>query len=478
VVYGLLWQFAGDLSPPARATAAIGTLMAVWWMTEAFPLPITSLLPLVLFPLCGALPLDKAAVPYANKYIFLYMGGFMLALAVERWGLHRRIALLAVLAVGTSPSRLIGGFMLATAFLSMWMSNTATAVLMLPIGLSLVRLLDEQLKSTKPEPAGRQTPAEAFAVCMMLGIAYASSLGGVATLIGTPTNAALAGFAAEKGITVGFGSWTAVALPTAAIYLVFTWVLLTKFTFPIRLRELPGGRELIRGELAKLGPVSRGEAVVLTVFVLTALAWMTREPLTKWEWLTSQVPLVARLDDTIIVLIAVFALFALPIDVRRGVFALDWPTAQKLPWGVLLLFGGGLSLAAGVEASGLAQWIGAQAAQEWLTPLALVVLVTAMIIFLTELTSNTATLTTFLPVLYSVAVGLHVDPLLLLIPATIAASCAFMLPAGTPPNAIVFGTGHVTIRQMCRAGLWLNLFGMVLIPFATYTLGKWVFGLK
>lgn len=478
LVYVLLARLAPELSQAGRATGAIGTLMAVWWMTEALPLPITSLLPLVLFPLCGALSIDKTAESYANKYTFLYMGGFMVALAVEKWNLHRRIALVTVLAVGTSPPRLIGGFMLATAFLSMWMSNTATAVLMLPIGLSLVRLLAEQLKSSPEENAGRQPPAEAFAVCMMLGIAYASSLGGVATLIGTPTNLVMAGFAKDRGINVGFGSWMAVALPVAAIYLVVSWFLLTRIVFPIRLTALPGGRELIRAELDKLGWLSRGEAIVLTVFSLTAIAWLAREPLAKWEWLVERVPLVGNIDDTMIVLVAVFALFVLPVDWRKGIFALDWPTAEKLPWGVLILFGGGLALATAVQSSGLAKWIGEQAAQEWLTPLALVILVTAAIIFLTELTSNTATLTTFLPVLYGVALELKVDPLLLFLPATLGASCAFMLPAGTPPNAIVFGTGHVSIRQMCRAGWWLNLFGIVLIPLATYTLGKWVFGIK
>jgi sodium-dependent dicarboxylate transporter 2/3/5 len=495
-VYALLSSFAPELSHPAKATAAIGTLMAVWWMSEALPLPVTSLLPLVLFPLSGALALEKAAVPYANKYIFLYMGGFMLALAVEKWNLHRRIALLTVLAVGTGPARLVGGFMLATAFLSMWMSNTATAVLMLPIGLSLVHLLTEQLKSLSTSgntplprlPASGNSDAgsvgneasaasKSFAVCMMLGIAYASSIGGMATLVGTPTNAALAGFAAAKDISVGFGSWMLVALPAAAIYLVCAWLLLTRVTFPIGLNHLPGGRELIRAELAKLGRMSRGETIVLAVFGLTALAWITREPLANWNWLVARLPLVARLDDTIIVLIAVAALFFIPVDPGRGVFALDWKTAERLPWGVLLLFGGGLSLAAAVEASQLAEWIGRMAAQEWLPPWALVILVTAAIIFLTELTSNTATLTTFLPVLYGVAQGLEIDPLLVMIPATIAASCAFMLPAGTPPNAIVFGTGHVSIRQMCWAGWWLNLLGILLIPLATYTLGKWVFGI-
>ena len=480
-VYALLSYFASELSHPAKATAAIGTLMALWWMTEALPLPVTSLLPLVLFPLSGALSLEKAAVPYANKFVFLFMGGFMLALAVEKWNLHRRIALVTVLAVGTSPTRLVGGFMLATALISMWISNTATTVLMLPIGLSLVHLLTEQVRSAggdKESAGGKQTPEQAFAVCMMLGIAYASSLGGIATLVGTPTNAFFVGFASEHGIAVGFGSWMLVAFPTSAVFLVLTWLLLTRVTFPIRLANLPGGREIIRAELLKLGPVSRGEATVLVIFTLTALAWITREPLGHWKWLVSYVPLIARLDDTIIVLIAVAALFIIPVNLRRGVFALDWPTAEKLPWGVLLLFGGGLSLAAAVESTKLAEWIGRMSAQEWLSPLALVIIVTTVIIFLTELMSNTAVLTAFLPVLYGVAIGLNIDPLLILVPATIAASCAFMLPAGTPPNAIVFGTGHVSIRQMCWAGWWLNLLGILLIPLAMYTLGIWVFGIK
>lgn len=495
--------------------------MAVWWMTEALPLAVTSLLPIVLFPLAGVLTVSGATAPYADKTVFLFMGGFMIALAVERWNLHRRIALLTVLSVGTSPKRLVGGIMLATALLSMWISNTATAAMMLPIGMSLVGLLLERIRSgvldgrsrlalaedpdsslepgpaahdqgnprslpgagPEPVPSPRDEEADseawAFATCTMLGIAYAASIGGMATLIGTPTNLFFAGFVQEQGIPISFGHWMALGVPLSAVLLLLTWIVLTSLVFPIRLREIPGGRELIRLELNRLGRVSRGEWTVLGVFVGVAAAWVAREPLTHWQWLIQRVPAAARLDDTIIAVTGAVLLFIIPVDAKRGIFALDWETARRLPWGVLLLFGGGFSLAAAVVHSRLADWIGGQVAcLEGLPPLLLMLAVASMITFLTELTSNTPTAAAFLPILYGVALGIGVDPLLLLVPATIAASCAFMLPVATPPNAIVFGSGYVPIRSMVRAGLWLNLIAIVLAPLVMYTWGVWLFGIE
>ncbi len=479
-VYWSMSSIDTDLGQNVSKTAAIGILMAVWWMTEALPLPATSLLPLVLFPLSGVLDFPQAAQPYANRFIFLFMGGFMIALAIEKCNLHRRIALLTVLAVGTQPRRLIAGFMIATAFLSMWISNTATTALMLPIGLSLVSLLVDRMQQaaeTANDSAAEAGNAADFAVCMMLGIAYSASIGGVGTLIGTPPNAFFAGFLAQKGVIVEFGTWLLFAMPLVVVFLFITWLLLVRVVFPVRIRELPGGRAVIRAELKKLGPVSRAEWTVLTVFVSTALAWILRGPATKWPWLLERVPQIANLNDTLIALIAALALFMLPVNARKREFALDWETAKRLPWGMLLLFGGGLSLAVAVSNSGLATWIGGQVTGLSALPAALVVLaVTALIILLTEVTSNLATTSTFLPILYGVAVGIGMDPLLMLAPAALAASCAFMLPVATPPNAIVFGSGHVTIAQMMRAGVWLNVVGILLIPLLTYTLGAWVLG--
>ena len=504
-VFVLLQLFARSLNPLAAVTAAVGTLMAIWWMTEAVPLAITSLLPLVLFPLAGVMPLEKAAAAYAEKNIFLFMGGFMIALAVERWNLHRRIALLTVLAVGTRPDRLIGGIMAATAGISMWISNTATAAMMLPIGLSLVSLLREHLIDLHRSPfdgaGGRgalesgargagasdgsssgassneieqgERAAKAFATCVMLGIAYSASIGGLGTLVGTPTNVALSGFASKQGISIGFGAWMAMGVPLVVVYVFCTWLILTKRLFPIPVRELQGGRELIRKELTALGRLSRGEITVMIVFGLTAALWVLREPLEKWKSLVEIAPAVGRLDDAIIAMSGAIILFLVPVNGAKRIYALDWATASKLPWGVLLLFGGGFAFTAAMTNSGLTEWLGQQiSALSGMPPWVVVVASVTIVIFTTELTSNTPTILAFLPILHSVAVGFKIDPLLLMIPATLAASCAFMLPVGTPPNAIVFGTGQVTIGQMVRAGWLMNLIGIPLITIAIYTLGK------
>ncbi|TVQ64323.1 MAG: DASS family sodium-coupled anion symporter [Phycisphaerales bacterium] len=478
----------GALSDAGRAVAAVGVLMAVLWVTEALPLPATALLPLVLFPVLGVMSPAAAASPFADRVIFLFMGGFMLALAMERWGLHRRIALATVLLVGTRPPMLIGGFMLATAVLSMWMSNTATTVMMLPIGVSIIGLTLERLREAEHEFAfdadGNPRPLTGagslrFATCLMLGIAYAASIGGVGTLIGTPPNAFLAGFVREAyGVDIGFGQWMLVGVPLALVMLFITWLLLTRVLYPTRIKELPGGRELIRDELRKLGPVSRAEWTVMGVFVFTALSWVLREPLTRWAWLADRAPGIRSVDDAAIAIVAAILLFAIPVNARKGVFTLNWESAVRLPWGVLLLFGGGLSLAAAVRATGVDAWIGHHVgALDTVPIIALVLIVIAVVIFLTELTSNTATAATFLPVLGGVALGIGADPLLLIVPAALAASCAFMMPVATPPNAIVFGSGHVTIGQMVRAGFWLNLISIMLITAATYALGAWALGI-
>ena len=454
----LLLPAPAGMSAEAWRTACVGLLMAAWWVTEAIPIPATALLPLALFPILGIASIGDAAVPYANPIIFLFLGGFILAGAMQRWELHRRIALTVVQALGTRPPQVVLGFMVATAFLSMWVSNTATAVMMMPIGLSVIALVAPRDEHGDPGQLN-------FGTALMLGIAYAASIGGLATLIGTPPNALLAGYVQTTyGVEIGFGRWMLLGLPLVVVALPATWLLLTRVSFPIRIREIPGGRAAMRARLRELGAVSAAERRVALVFVATAVAWITR-PL-----LEEAVP---GLSDAGIAMAAALVLFLAPAGSSPAGVApprlMDWETAEELPWGVLLLFGGGLSLAAAVSDTGLADWIGSalSALDRWPT-IALVLTVTAVVLFLTELTSNTATAAALLPVLGPLAVTLGEDPLLLAVPAALAASCAFMMPVATPPNALVYGSGYVTIPQMVRAGFGLNLLFIVLITLAVY----------
>jgi len=464
-------EITSGLAFPGRVVAAVGTLMAVLWVTEAIPIPATALIPIALFPILtgGEVTVRQAAAPYAHDLIFLFMGGFMLALAMQRWNLHRRIAMRTIFVIGPRPPAVVAGFMAASAFLSMWVSNTATVVMMLPIAMSVVELVKSRLRET--ENAHRPTEGRPFnfAICLMLGTAYAASIGGIGTLIGTPPNLLLVAFLrSEYGVEISFVRWLAVGLPLVLVFLPITWLLLTRFIYPIRLKMIPGEREFIKSEIDRLGPMSRGEWSVLIVFLATAAAWVTRPVLAQMT-LGGAKPL-AGLSDAGIAIAAAVALFALPVDLKKGVFVLTWEQTRKLPWGILILFGGGLSLAAAVKSTGVAEFLGASVAglSEIPVPI-LVLLVTATVVFLTELTSNTATTATFLPILGAVAVGLGVSPALLVVPMAIGASCAFMMPVATPPNAIVFSSGEITIPQMCKAGLWLNLIGIALIMGLTYT---------
>ncbi len=476
------------LEPAARATAAIGILMAVLWMTEAMPLPITSLLPIVLFPVAGVLEVGEATAPYADEIIFLFMGGFMLALAMQRWGLHQRIALIIVKLVGTRPRRLIAGFMIATAFLSMWISNTATTVLMLPIAVSIVGLVIDQLQRRDALPDDVDETIEvpefaenapAFATGLMLAVAYSASIGSVGTLIGTPPNLFMRAFLETTyGIEIGFGQWMLVGVPLAIVFLIIAWFLLTFLLYPPEVDEIPGGKALVDHELELLGPLGRAEKLVLAVFLLTAFSWVLREPVTGWSPLLERAPWVDNITDATIAIAAAIALFAIPVDPREGEFIMSWEKAKELPWNVLLLFGGGLSLATAVQASELDVWIGSQVTVlEFLPLILLAAVAAAVILLLTELTSNTATAATFLPILGGVALGIGIDPMLLIIPAALAASCAFMMPVATPPNAIVFGSGYLKIGQMIRAGVFLNIISVTLITIVAFTLASWVFGI-
>ena len=443
----LLLPAPEGLDLAAWRTAAVGALMATWWVTEAVPIPVTSLVPLVAFPLLGILPIDAAAAPYANPVIYLFLGGFVIALAVRRRGLHERMALSIVRWVGTRPSRLVLGFLLATAFVSMWVSNTATAAMMLPIAAAVVLMAERQ-----------DPPRRDLAAPLMLAVAYGANLGGVATLIGTPPNALLAGFLAEShGIEIGFARWMLFGVPLVAVSLPLCWLLLLRL-HPLAGGELAGGRAYVRDRLAALGRLSGPERVVGGITAAVAAAWIVR------PWLERFVP---GLSDAGIAVAGAVALFVAPVSVRPWRPAIGWEDVAELPWSVLLLFGGGLSLAAAIADTGLAGWLGASLGfvERW--PLALVVLtVTAAIVFLTELTSNTATAAAFLPIAAALAVGAGADPRSLAVPTAVAASCAFMMPVATPPNAIVYGSGRISVPQMIRAGLWVNLLMIGLIEIA------------
>jgi sodium-dependent dicarboxylate transporter 2/3/5 len=472
--FALLPSGDGGLTDAGRWTCALALMMAALWITEALPLPATSLLPILLFPLAGVAGVKETAASYASEVIFLFMGGFILALGMERWGLHRRIALRVLAVAGTRPTRLLGGFMVASAFLSMWISNTATTVMMLPIGVSILRLVDVRVRAEGGDAAAAKW--KGFGVALMLGIAYASSAGSLGTLIGTPPNLLLRGFVQRTyDLELSFGTWMLACMPLAALLVFGTWWVLCRQFIKDRTTRVPGGEELLREELARLGPASRGERVVLVVFTLTALLWVVREPLTQWA--APFAPFLGGLSDAGIAMGGALALFIIPVDLRRGQSAMNWETAEKLPWGVLLLFGGGLALATAIQKNGVDAWLGQRlvllgALPPWL----LVVVVIAVVVFLTELTSNTAVTATFLPVLAGVASALDRAPLALLVPAALAATCAFMMPVATPPNAIVFGSGYVTMKDMVRAGLVLNVLAVALITLFAFTTGRLLAG--
>ncbi len=515
---------AVEFSPAGRATLAVMVWMATWWLSEAIHISATALLPLVLFPALGVATIDAAAAPYANPLIYLFFGGFMLALSMQRWGLDKRIALLTLRLVGTHPLGMIFGFMLITAVLSAFVSNTATAAMMLPIALSVIALVRAKRAAKSPaggehklpESAPQQSPAAStdnitetqdaesriseaeisetpttedrqgdnFAICLLLGIAYAASVGGVATIIGSPPNAILVGFlrdqiAEEHRVDISMAGWMLIGLPLAIVFLPIVLVLLTKFLYPVGDMKIAGAKQMIRSQLRQLGPPKRGEWVTFVVFCCTAGLWMTRPLLVKLELhLTGDAGPFAALKDAGIAMLAAVALFVIPVHIKKGQFAMNWQTALKAPWGILILFGGGLSLAAAVEATGVAKFIGAQAAMfEGVPTIVLVLIVCTGVIFLTELTSNTATTATLLPVLAPLADGMDLHPYWLVFPAAIAASFAFMMPVATPPNAIVFGSGQITIPQMAKAGLWLNVIGILVVTVLTMLLIGPLFGL-
>lgn len=443
------------MPPAAHRVAALAVWMAVWWLTAVVPLAATALLPLVILPLAGPRRIDTVAASYADPIIFLFLGGFFLAAASERWGLHRRLALAVIDGVGAEASRVVLAVMLATAFLSMWISNTATAALMLPITVAL------RAFALRDAPE-RGAP---FGTALVLGMAYAASIGGVTTLIGTPPTAIFAAAAARlAGRPIGFAEWLVVGLPIALLMLGACWILLVRVLFPVR-GVLPGLERLVKDERRALGAWGAGERITVLVLAATALAWVLREPK---HFGTFTVPglsdLAPGLSDAGIAVAAALLLFVAPVSLAERRFTLDWEAAARIPWDVLLLFGGGLALAAAFDVSGLAAWLAQRlGGLRGAPPVLVVAAVTLFFVLLTELASNTASAAMAMPIVAALAPALGVPPLGLMAAAALGSSLGFMLPVGTPPNALAYGTGAVTTGQMARAGIWLDLIGVVVI---------------
>ena len=440
------------LSSSGWMTASVGILMAVWWATEAVPIAVTALLPIVVFPLLGIASIQDTTAPYANKVIYLFLGGFIVAFAMQRWNLHRRIALAVLQHVGGNGRSLVGGFMLASAVISMWVMNTSTTMMLLPIAVSIIGVIHKTVGGLD------DAAKEDFQYSLLLGVAYGATIGGMATLVGTAPNAMLAAFMQETyGTEIDFSSWMLVGLPLSAMLLPFAWVVLTRVAFKVDFKTSVEGKAVLRRMKEELGAITVPEIRVAIVFVLMAATWVLRPLLVK-------LPGLSALDDSGIAMAGGIALFLIPSGDKSDPILLRWTYAERLPWSVLILFGGGLTLASAVTRTGLAEWLGGSLQTIGALPLfALVILAATMIIFLTELTSNIATTATFLPVVGAIAIESGYDPIVLAVPVTFAASCAFMLPVATPPNAIVFGSGMLTIPKMVRAGMMLNMVGIVLV---------------
>ncbi len=461
-----------SLSFEGRAVAGCALWMAIWWMTEAAPIPVTSLLPLVLFPLFGMAPMKDVAAPYADSVVFLVMGGVILGLATERSNLHLRVALLTIRMVGTKPAQIVFGLMAASAFISAWVSNTATAVIMVPIAVSILQLV----RRVDAEAGGKR-----FAASMLLGVAYGVTIGSTATLIGQPPMALMKGYLLEShGFDLQFGHWMLVGVPWAIVMLVIAWLVLTKFVFRAEVSEIPGGKQMIKDELAKLGRMTTPERRVGVIFLLAIFFWVFVPFIADIPAVAEAVPFLGTISDTQVAMAAAIACFLVPAEKRSvdpsGTALLRWSAAKEIPWGLLLLFGGGLSLSAMFTATGFSEWLGGQVGALSGVPTWLVLLIVIVVaLALTELTSNTATAAAFFPIFGAVAVGLGMDPLFMTIAVTLAVCSAYMLPVATPSNAVAFGSGEVTIKQMVRAGVWLNLVSLALIMLVMYTLVPLVF---
>jgi sodium-dependent dicarboxylate transporter 2/3/5 len=522
LVFILMLLFA-DLDPAnplVTRMAAVVLLMAIWWITEAIPIPATALVPLVLFPLLGIMRggvsdassrvnpnadtdmdalqvmYNSVAAQYTDWIIFLFLGGFLIAIAVEKWGLHKRIALHILRLIGGEPQRLVLGFMVATGFLSMWLSNTATTMMMMPMAMSLIVLyeeLDRKRNVTEGLPPDPRAPN--FGMALLLGIAYSSSIGGLATIIGTPPNGVLVTQMSQlfpEAPPITFANWMVFALPLSVLYMGLVWAVLCRLVFPLPSSTPFSGHHFIEKELASLGPMRNEEKKVLVVFIAVALLWMTRQQrpfgasvdIYGWSYYLDALlarlgtfPVGSYIDDGTVSITMALTLFIIPASREVGGRLLDWEAAKKVPWGILLLFGGGLAIARGFTTSGLGNWLAAEFEVMLgdASPLSIVVAVTGFVTTITELTSNTATASMMVPIMASLSQAIGASPFLLLIPTALAASCAFMLPVSTPPNAIVYGSGRIPIMKMVMAGVWLDVISVILITLAVYTLGHATF---
>ncbi|AIC96433.1 SLC13 family permease [Shouchella lehensis] len=456
----LFFEPAG-LSADGQRVLAVTLWIATWWMTEAIPIPATSLMPLILLPMTGAMQGSDVASSYGNDIIFLFLGGFFIATAMEKWNLHKRIALFIISVIGTSTQRILLGFMTATAFLSFWVSNTAAVMMMIPMALAITAQVTEAMKN---DPRKKDIPK--FEKAIIFGVGYAGTIGGLGTLIGTPPNIILVAQLNEIfGMSIGFGSWMLFSVPMVALLILFTWFYLGRLSFRTSIKTLPGGKALIAEERQKLGSTSFEERIVGMVFLFAAFMWISREFL--WAGDDAIIVQLPGISDGMIAIIAAMLLFLIPAKAAPRV--LDWADSKEIPWGVLLLFGGGLAIAAGFQSSGLSNWLGEQlTVLDGLHMLLIIGGATLLIMMLTEITSNTATATMILPVVAALAVAIDIHPFALMIPCAMAANCAFMLPVGTPPNAIIFGTGKLKIIEMVRAGFWLNVFATIIIVLSVY----------
>ena len=442
------------LPEEANGVLASTVWIAIWWITEAIPIAATALLPIVLFPLCGSLDIASTTSSFGHKFVFLYLGGFIIAIAIEKWNLHKRIALNIINLIGSNIKKIILGFMLATAFLSMWISNTATSVMMLPIGIAIISQL-------KDNPATIKDENLIFGKALMLAIAYSASIGGIATLIGTPPNLVLAGIVSETyGYEITFSQWFIFGFPISVLLLFICWKYLTSFAFSFNQKEFPGGKHEIKRLLQSLGKMTYEEKTVAIVFTATAFCWITRSFLLK--------KLFPQIDDTIIAIIFALVLFLIPSKTKHKKL-MSWKDTKDLPWGIILLFGGGMALAKGFESSGLALWIGTQMTTlAGVSTIILVLLLIAAVNFLTEITSNLATTAMLLPVLAPMALTIDIHPFILMVGAAVAASCAFMLPVATPPNAVVFGAGYLRIPDMVSKGIIMNIISIIILTLFVY----------
>lgn len=486
----VLWRDAEH--PTMGPMAGIAVLMAVWWISEALPLPVTALLPIALFPCFKIMSGNSAASLFFNKLIFLFVGGFIIALAMKKCNLHKRIALGIIAMIGSRPRQIVLGFMCATAFLSMWISNTATTVMMVPIAMSVIDVVGRKKREGLAEPdettgLGGRGGGDNFALTLMLGIAYAASIGGVATLIGTPTNLILSQVYETQfpqSDPISFAGWFVMALPLSIVFMAVAWFMLTRILFPTANNSVFGGQDVIRTERAKLGRISPAEMRVLIVFLATAFLWLFRKSIAfsiggaaivipGWSNILG---IAGYVDDGTVAIAAAILLFVIPSKREKGEKLMDWETAVKLPWGILLLFGGGFALAGGFTESGLSEWIGQRL--HFLAQCSDGVLVGGiglLVTFMTELTSNMATASVLEPIIASIAKANNIPPLLIMIPAALSASFAFMLPVATPPNAIVFASGHIPIRKMVGAGIVLNLVGVALVILTVFVLTVRIF---